>query len=143
VLAGVSIEICGSTLLSFILGMVYMAQVGTPGMTPSQVDDALRSMPQQSPLVSLGILLGALVSVAAGYVTARVARRNEYVVGAIMAAATTLICQALEDTSRQPIDLTLLFILSDVACNMLGAKYGAARNRRLALQSAAAVDTAP
>jgi MFS-type transporter involved in bile tolerance (Atg22 family) len=140
VLAGVSIEICVSTLLEFVLRTVYVAQVSMPDMTPAQVDDALRNMPTQSPLVSLGILLGALISVAAGYVCARIARRNEYAVGAIMAVATTLIFLAIDDTGSEPLDLALLFIVSDVACNMLGVKYGRAQNRRLERQAGIAVD---
>ena len=141
VLAGVSIEICGSTLLSLILRMLYLAQVGRPDMTPAQIADALRDMPHQSPLASLGILLGALVSVAAGYVCARIARRDEYVVGAIMAVSTTLICLVLEDTSRVPIDLTLMFILSDIACNLLGVKYAVRHNRLRAAAAATPLDT--
>ena len=37
--------------------------------------------------------------------------------------------------------MTLLLILSDVACNMLGVKYGAEHNRRLEAPAGPPADT--
>ena len=131
VLTGIGIDIFGSTLLNIVLTSLYVAQVGTPGMTSAQIEDVVRGMPPQSPLSVLGILLGALVSVAAGYVCARIARRNEVFNGALMAGGIALICALLADPGRGAADLVLLFLVSNVACNLLGVKYGAAKNRRL------------
>ena len=131
VLTGIGIDICGSTLLNIVLTSLYVAQVGTPGMTSAQIEDVVRAMPPQSPLSVLGILLGALVSVAAGYVCARIARRNESFAGALMAGGVALVCASLTDFSRGSTDLAMLFLASGVACNLLGVKYGAAHNRRL------------
>ena len=141
ILAGVSIDICGSVLLGFIIKTVYAVQVSTPEMTPSQIEDALRNIPNQSPLMVLGNLLGWLLSVGAGYVCARIARRDEFRTGALMAGCTTLITLIVADTSRDPISLTLLFILCDVACSMLGVMYGAQQNRRLAAPASPPADT--
>jgi hypothetical protein len=131
VLAGISIDICGSTLLNIVLSSVYVAQVGSPGMTPTQIDDLRRSMPSDSPLAVLGILLGALISVAAGYVCARIARRGEYIAGSLMAAGIAFVCLLMSDPDRAATSLALLFLASNVACNLLGVKYGAEQNRRL------------
>jgi hypothetical protein len=131
VLTGISIDLCGSVLLDMILRSLYVAQAGTPGMTSDQVRDLARSMPPQSPLSVLGILLGALISVVAGYVCARIARRGEFLVGGLMAAALVILDLMLFDTSGDPGDLLLLELVTSVACNLLGVKYGAAQNRRL------------
>ncbi len=131
VLTGIGIDVCGSTLLHIVLSSIYVAQVGTPGMTPTQIDDLRRGMPSDSPLSVLGILLGALVSVAAGYVCARIARRGEYVAGGLMALGIAFIGLLLSDAEHATGSLALLFFASTVACNLLGVKYGVAQNRRL------------
>lgn len=131
VLTGISIDLCGSVLLDTLLRSLYVAQNGTPGMTSDQVRDLARSMPPQSPLSVLGILLGALISVAAGYFCARIARRGEYVAGGLMTGALVVLGLVLYDTSSEPADLTFLMFLTSAACNLLGVKYGAAQNRRL------------
>lgn len=141
VLTGISVDICGSTLLNIVLTSVYVAEVGTPGMTSAQIEDVVRGMPPQSPLSVLGILLGSLISVAAGYVCARIARRNEGFAGALMAGGVALICALMSDPDRGQADLALLFLASGIACNLLGVKYGAAKNRRLETPADPPVDT--
>ena len=141
VLTGVSIDTCGSALLGIVIRTIYAVQVSTPDMTEAQLDEAVRNMPNQSPLMVLAILLGSLISVGAGYACARIARRNEYSVGALMAGCTTLLGLLLGDTSQDPADLTLLFVLSSVACAMLGVMYGARENRRLVAPASPPVDT--
>ena len=123
-----------------MLTSLYVAQVGTPGMTSAQIEDVVRNMPPDSPLSVLGILLGALVSVGAGYVCARIARRNEFLVGALMAGGVTFIGALMTDPDRGGTDLALLFMASSVACNLLGVKYGAAQNRRLETPAEPPVD---
>jgi hypothetical protein len=140
-LTGISVDICGTTLLDIILRSLYVAQAGTPGMTSEQVRDLARGMPTQSPLSVVDILLGALVSVAAGYVCARIARRGERFAGALMAGGVALIGALMVDPDREPIDLVLLLLASHIACNLLGVKFGAAQNRRLELPAEPPVDT--
>jgi MFS family permease len=141
ILAGVSIDICGTTLLGLVIRTIYAAIVSTPEMTQAQIDEAVRSIPNQSPLMVLGNLLGSLISVAAGYVCARIARRDEYGTGALMAGLTTLVSLMLGGIGDGPVDLELLFILCGIACAMLGVMYGAQQNRRLAAPASPPVDT--
>ena len=130
VLTGVSIDVCVSSLLAVGIRVLYAMQVGTPDMTPEQLDDALQNTPPQFALVLLGGVLGALVSVAAGYVCARIARRDEYRVGGIMAMAAVLVNLVVDGGDAGSLDLALLYVLCDIACTMLGVKYGAEYNRR-------------
>ena len=130
VLTGVSIDVFASSLLGIGIRVLYAMQVGTPDMTPEQLDDALQNTPPQFALVLLGGVLGALVSVAAGYVCARIARRDEYRVGGIMAMASMLVNLVVDGGGAASLDLALLYVLCDIACTMLGVKYGAEYNRR-------------
>lgn len=130
VLSGVAIDICASKLLGYLIGVFYMLQVITPGMTEEQADAALKNTPPAFGLVFLDLTFGSLVSVLAGYAAARIVRRHELRIGAVTAVASVLVSLLLEGGGAQN-DLTLLYVLCDIACVMLGAKYGAAHNRRL------------
>ena len=130
VLTGVSIDICGSKLLGYLIFALYIQHVATPGMTDEQLVDMLRSAPPSFALVLVESVLGALVSVAAGFACARIVQRDEWRVGAIMAFASVLAGLLLDDGSG-PDDLMLLYVACDFACVMLGVKFGAERNRRI------------
>jgi len=129
VLTGVSVDFCSTQLLAIGVFAIRAAQVATPGMTPDQVTDALNAAPPSLWLMLLGSGLGALASVAGGYVCARVARRNEYRVGAVMAVVALFISLVVDNGAGT--DLGLLYLLCDTACRFLGVKYGAEHNRRL------------
>ena len=129
VLTGLAIDVCGTALLGIVLEMIYAVQIGGAGMTPDQLSDALENIPPQSGVVIAGHLLGALLSVIAGYACARIVQSNEYRVGAIMAGIGLMINLATMPDDA-PVDMVLLMLLTDFACNMLGVKYGAQYNRR-------------
>ena len=130
VLTGVGIDICASKLLGYLIGALYLLQIITPGMTDEQADAALQNTPPSFGLVFLDLTFGAIISVAAGYAAARIVRRDELRIGGITAIASVLVGLLLDGGGTQS-DLTLLYILCDLACVLLGAKYGAAHNRRL------------
>jgi len=130
VLTGVSIDICGSKLLGCLIFALYIQHVATPGMTNEQLVDMLSSAPPSFALVFVESVLGALVSVAAGFACARIVQREEWRVGAMMAFAAMLFGLLLDDGGA-PDDLLLLYVACDFACVMLGVKFGAERNRRI------------
>jgi len=120
VLTGMAIDICGSKVVSIVAVTIYAMQVVTPDMSDAQAADMLQQLPPS---------FGTLMSVAGGYACARVVLRDEFRVGAILAVAVTFFGLLLDDAGVS--DLTLLYILCDVAGILLGVKYGAAYNRRL------------
>ena len=71
VLAGLAVDLGGTALLGIVLRVIYAAQISTPDMTETQLHDALENIPPQSGVMIAGIVLGALLSVAGGYVCAR------------------------------------------------------------------------
>ncbi len=136
VLSGLAVDIGGSAVLGIVLDEFYAATLGGQGLTDGEVADAMQHIPPASAIGVLGILLGALMSVAGGYVCARIVLRNEYRVGGAMAAVSALLGLAF-GSSDDPAGMTALLILCTVACNMLGVKYGSEHNRRLESHPAA------
>lgn len=125
VLIGLAVDIGGSTLAGIVLSIVYAATLGNAGLAgdePSQI-------PSDSGFAIAGTLLGAACSVLGGFVCARIARRDEWRIGGVMAALSALIGLLL-GPGDTPDDLTSLLTLSTLACVMLGVKYGRERNRR-------------
>jgi hypothetical protein len=129
VLTGVAIDVCGSRVVEIIAVTCYAMQVVPSGMTDAQATELLRAMPPSFGLLLVLNVLGMLMSVAGGYASARVALRDEFRVGAILAAVAVVFNLLIDDTGVS--DLALLYTLCDVAGLLLGVKYGAERNRRL------------
>ena len=139
VLTGVGIDVCGSQLVGELLRAFYVRQFVAPGMTEDQVADALRNAQPSFALMLVDGGLGALVSVIAGYACARIVQRDERRVGALMAVVTVLVSLLLGDASA-PDDLMALYVACDVACVMLGVKYGIERNRRVEAMAREQID---
>ena len=129
VLTGVGIDFCGSQLLDELLRAFYVQTFVSPGMTDEQVRDALQNAQPSLALMLVDGALGSLMSVIAGYACARIVQRDERRVGALMAIASVLVGLLLGGGDA-PDDLVLLWIACDVACVMLGVKFGIERNRR-------------
>jgi hypothetical protein len=129
VLTGLAVDIGGSILAGIVLSFFYHSQIVASGLTPDQVDAAMDDMPMDSPFAMLGIVLGAACSVLGGYVCARIVRRDEFRVGAVMAALSASLSM-LGESSSTPDDLVLLLTVSTAACVLLGVKFGREANRR-------------
>ena len=127
VACGLLVDLGGSALIGLVLDMVYASQLASGGMTPEQVDEALKNVPPDSAVAILGMLLGFLCAVAGGFVCARMARRDEYRLGAILAMVSVFISLALGGDESD--DMTVLLCACEFACVLLGAKYGRERNQ--------------
>ena len=66
VLTGVSIDVCVSSLLGVGIRVLYAMQVGTPDMTPEQLDDALQNTLPQFALSIRIVILQSLRSTRSG-----------------------------------------------------------------------------
>ena len=129
VLTGLAVDIGGSTVLGVVISLVYAVQLHGQGVAEGDMREAMDNMPHDSALYVAGTLLGALISVVAGYVCARIARRGEYRAGTVMAAVSAVFGVMM--TAHPSFDeMTLLLTLTGAACNLLGVKYGAEHNRR-------------
>ena len=129
VLWGLAVDLGGTALLGIVITVMYATQLHGQGLSDDEIHDALGHMPHDSAPYIVGTLLGALLSVAGGYVCARIARRDEFRIGLVMAATSALVGLLLGSANEEA-DMMALFTLTSIACNLLGVKYGAARNRR-------------
>jgi hypothetical protein len=129
VLLGLAVDFGGTAVCGVVISVIYAIQLHGQGVADAQMREAMENMPHDSALYVGGILLGALMSVAGGYVCARIARRDEYRPGLVMAAISAVLGLAMASPA-DPDTMTSLLTLTTVACNLLGVKYGAEYNRR-------------
>lgn len=140
ILSGLAVDLGGTAVLGIVLENLYVLTLKGQGMGAAEIEEAMRHIPAASTIGVLSIVLGALMSVAGGYVCARIVLRDEYRVGGVMASVSVLLGLALS-SNDDPSGVTALLILCTAACNMLGVKYGSEQNRRLEAQSAPPSDT--
>jgi hypothetical protein len=129
VLTGVAVDIGGSALVGFLLAAIYALQLDAQGLSESDMREAMSHIPPDSAVAVAGTLLGALISVFAGYVCARIVRRDETRCGLAMAAIMAVYGLVIDGGGTVD-DMALLFTACTVACNLLGIKFGAEHNRR-------------
>jgi len=125
VVVGLAIALVGTLVAGIVLGMLYQLWLLQAGMSDEAASRALADLGPNSLVGVLAMLAGALCTVAGGFACARIVMRDEYRVALVMAV---LVC--LLDSGDGPLDLQALQLASDFACVMLGAMYGARRNRR-------------
>src|SRR3954468_21093624 len=87
---GLAVDIGGSLLATIILAAIYAATLGAAGVKPEDIAATLQASASDSWFFYAGTLAGLGFSVLGGYVCARVARRSELKLGAILAALSAL-----------------------------------------------------
>ncbi len=86
VLLGALVDVGGSLLLSTVMGIVLAVVLAQQGMAPEQIGEAFGSMTATSPFRIIAMVLGTGMSMLAGYVCARIARRRDYKLPCILGA---------------------------------------------------------
>jgi len=132
ILTGLSVDIGGSLLVGIVLSLVHIAVLAGSGLSAEQVQAAQQSIPPASPFAILGTVLGALCSVAGGFVCARIAGRDEWRTGGIMAGLSAFFGLLLGSGSETAPEMIVLLTLCTLACVLLGVKYGRDANLRQA-----------
>jgi hypothetical protein len=129
VLVGLAVDIGGSALTGVLLSLGHALSLAASGLSEAQVREAMANVPPASGVAVLGMLIGAACSVAGGYVCARLVQRDEWRVGAAM-AALSVVASLFLGGAADPADMVVLGSLSTAACVMLGVMYGRGANRR-------------
>lgn len=130
VLLGALADIGGSIAAGIVLTFAYGLMLGLSGADPEQIGSALAQVPVGSWFSILGMVVGSGFSVLGGYLCARIARRSEYKLGAIVAAISGV--SGLFLGGRAPAGIDFALLLATVASVMLGAWIGLMRNRQRA-----------
>lgn len=127
--AGLAVDLGGSIVSTLLLAIGYGIALGALGASAEEIESVTSNVPTDSALFYLATLAGLAFSLLGGYVCARIAKRAELKLGAILAAISAGIGLAIGgDPGRlgMLISLTLLGIAAVIA----GAHIGRAKNRR-------------
>jgi hypothetical protein len=128
---GLAVDLGGTIVATVILALAYGIVLGASGASAEEIGALTIGSytSTDSWFFYVSALVGLAFSVLGGYVCARIARRSELRLGAILAAISAGIGLALGGDQTQlgtMISLTLLSIAAVIA----GAHAGRARNRR-------------
>lgn len=125
---GLLVDIGGTTLATLLLAFVYGVVLAASGAGSEEIAAAVDGGLADSWLFYATSGVGLAFSVLGGYVCARIARRAELKLGAVMAGLSAVIGVALGGDHYQLGTLASLTIAS-IGAVLIGARWGAARNR--------------
>jgi len=134
---GLAVDIGGTTIATVILALAYGIVLGALGASAEEIEAVITNVPTDSGFFYMVALGGLAFSMLGGFVCARIAKRSELKLGAILAAISAGLGLALGGDETQlgtMISLTLLGIAAVIA----GARIGQARNRRAGASAAPA-----
>lgn len=135
VLTGLAIDLGGTFVLNLLLVTIYTSQLMASGLGADKVQVMLSTEPPPGWMVVIGGLLGSALSVAGGFVCARIVRHDEFRVGGVLAALSPLCALLLSDGGEVADSQQLLLLVSSAACVMLGVHWGRQQNQRDAASS--------
>jgi hypothetical protein len=125
---GLAVDIGGSLLATMILALIYGAVLGASGAKAEEIAAAMGAGATDSWFFYAATLVGLGFSVLGGYVCARIARRAELRLGAILAALSTLIALML-GAEQQELGIFLSLTLAGIGAVLAGARLGYTKNR--------------
>ena len=91
VVVGTLIEIVGTFVAGLLIGLVYGVVMATRGVSPDAMQAMLEHLDPRSGFVWISSFVGALVSVLAGYVCARIANTLSYKPAFILAGVSCVL----------------------------------------------------
>jgi hypothetical protein len=118
---GALVEIVGSLLVGMAIGILYMFLLSQQGVPPQEMQSALEQMGPWSGFSLLGMALGTVVSVLAGYVCARIANRVSYIPASLVAGISFALTLLFGYSSHPLFELIGLGLIS--ACAVLAGAW--------------------
>jgi hypothetical protein len=128
---GMLVDIGGTIAVGSVISIVYAIVLAQQGMTQEQVMEAMQDAPILSTYGLISTVVGLAFSVLGGYVCARIVKRSELRMGAIMAAISTVLGLLLSGGETSAPKIVTLLLLGITAV-MVGAWQGRLKNWRLA-----------
>ena len=125
---GLAADIGGTLLATVILALIYGVVLAAAGVNREDIAAAMQASATDSWFFYLTALVGLGFSVLGGYVCARIARRSELKLGAILAALSALVGILLSGDDPQQLGTFLSLTLLGIGAVLVGARLGKARN---------------
>jgi hypothetical protein len=127
--AGLAVDLGGSIVSTILLAIGYGIVLGALGASVEEIESVTSNLPTDSPLFYLATLAGLAFSWLGGYVCARIAKRAELKLGALLAALSAGVGLAIGgDPGR--LGMLISLTLVGIAAVIAGAQMGRAKNRR-------------
>src|SRR5258705_175319 len=126
---GLAVDIGGSFIGTVLLPLGFCAAPRAAGVKGEDIGATMQASATDSWFFYVGTLVGLGFSVLGGFVCARIARRSELKLGAILAALSAISGLALAGDEQQLGTLLSLTLLGFGAV-IVGARLGLAKNRR-------------
>ena len=125
---GLAVDVGGSLFATVILALIYGASLAAGGVKREDIAATMQATANDSWFFYAGVALGLGFSVLGGYVCARIARRSELKLGAILAALSAVLGLAFAGDEQQLGTLLSLTLLG-IGAVLAGARLGLAKNR--------------
>jgi hypothetical protein len=130
VLIGLGVDIGGSEVATLILALAYGMFLAASGASQEEIAAASQGTHTDSWFFYASSLVGCAFSVLGGYVCARIARRSEYTLGAILAAISAAF-GLWASMDQYQVGILASLTLASIGAVMWGARLGYAANRRV------------
>jgi hypothetical protein len=125
---GLGADIGGTFLAGIVLALIYGVVLGASGASTEEIVASTKAIGTDSWLFYAGALVGLAFSVLGGYVCARIARRDEMKLGAILAGLSALIGVLFSGEAYQ-LGTLISLTLAGIGAVMIGARLGYTKNR--------------
>jgi hypothetical protein len=125
---GLLVDVGGTTAGGLLLGILYGIWLAASGMSVEDVAAASEGAMQQSWMFWISTAMGLGFSVLGGFVCARIARRNEIKLGAILALLSALLGYLLA-AGYYELGTFLSLTLASIGAVIFGAHLGYRKNR--------------
>ena len=129
VIAGVLVDLGGTLASSVVISVIYALSLVGDSKSEQEIMEAFTSLPTDSWIQLLGMVVGTLFSVAGGYICARIARRRDYRLPAIVAAVSVALGLIIGGDHYPPLLMAWLCAGTVVAV-MIGAWLAIPRNEQ-------------
>ena len=125
---GLAVDLGGTVIAAILIAAAYGIVLGALGASTEEIEAVTANMPTDSALFYLTALAGLGCSMLGGYVCARIAKRGELKLGAVLAAISAGIGLALGGDPGQ-LGMLISLTLLGIAAVLAGANLGRAKNR--------------
>ena len=126
---GLATDIGGTLVATAILALIYGIALAAAGVKREDIAAAMQASATDSWFFYVTAIIGLGFSVLGGYVCARIARRSELKLGAILAALSALLGFFLSGDDPQQLGTFLSLTLLGIGAVVAGARLGQAMNR--------------
>lgn len=120
IIIGLLVDIIGSFVLVFILGIIYSVVLASQGLAPEEIEHRLTNLDPYSTFSLICMFFGGLMTVIAGYLCARIVNYSEYKFAVILGFISAMIGFMAGESYYSTLD-NLFLVLLTLGCSLFGA----------------------